>query len=153
MANQREIAARTRNRTVIGRFYHEMWNRFDKALISVLLTEDVRFRGSLGQSKNGHVELSEYIDFVRRAFPDFTNEIEELISEGDKAFARLTYRGTHRGEIFGIAPTGRRVEYAGAAVFSFRGDKIAEVWVLGDISGLLSQLQNAAPACKAGVHS
>jgi predicted ester cyclase len=68
------------------------------------------------------------LDFVQRAFPDFTNEIEELISEGDKAFARLTYRGTHRGEIFGVAPTGRRIQYAGAAVFSFRGDKIAEVW-------------------------
>jgi hypothetical protein len=26
---------------------HEMWNRFDKALIPVLLAEDIRFRGSL----------------------------------------------------------------------------------------------------------
>ncbi len=112
----------------------------------MLLTEDVRFRGSLGQSKNGHAEFAEYVDFVQRAFPDFTNEIEEVISEGDKAFARLTYRGTHRGEIFGIDPTGRRIQYAGAAVFSFRGDKIAEVWVLGDICGLMSQLQGVAPS-------
>jgi predicted ester cyclase len=81
-------------------------------------------------------------DFVQRAFPDFTNEIEEMISEGDKAFARLTYRGTHRGELFDIAATGRRIQYAGAAVFRFRGDKIAEVWVLGDIFGLMSQLRS-----------
>ena len=81
------------------------------------------------------------LDFVQRAFPDFTNEIEELISGGDKAFARLTYRGTHQGELFDIAATGRRIQYAGAAVFRFRGDKIAEVWVLGDIFGLMSQLQ------------
>jgi predicted ester cyclase len=51
--------------------------------------------------------FAEYVDFVQRAFPEFTNEIEEVISEGDKAFARLTFRGTHRGEVFGIAPTGR----------------------------------------------
>jgi steroid delta-isomerase-like uncharacterized protein len=141
MANQSKTAAENRNRILIERFYHELWDRFDKALIPVLLTEDVRFRGSLGQNKNGHAEFAEYIDFVRRAFPDFSNEIEEVISEGGKAFARLTYRGTHRGELFDIAATGRRIQYAGAAVFRYRGDKIAEVWVLGDIFSLMSQLQ------------
>ncbi len=133
---------RDRNRVLIERFYHELWNRFDKTLIPLLLTEDLRFRGSLGQSKNGHAEFGEYVDFIQQAFPDFINEIEELISERDKAFARLTYRGTHRGELFGIPPTGRWIEYAGAAVFRFRGDKIAKVWVLGDIHSLINQLRN-----------
>jgi predicted ester cyclase len=122
-----------------------MWNRFDKSIVSEILTEDLRFRGSLGQSKNGYSEFGEYVDFVQRAFPDFSNEIEEIISEGDKAFAKLLYRGTHRGEIFGITPTGRPDRYAGAAVFKFRGDRIAEVWVLGDIYGLISQLQAIDP--------
>jgi hypothetical protein len=47
----------------------------------------------------------------------------------------------HRGEILGIGPTGKFVQYAEAAVFSFRGDRIAEVWVLGDrdLFGLISQ--------------
>src|SRR5205823_12891111 len=103
----------------------------DKRLISVLLTEDVRFRGSLGQCKVGHDEFGAYVDFVRAAFPDFTNTVEEVVSEGDRSFAHLTYRGTHRGELFGIAPTGRRVEYAGAALCRFRAERIAEVWVLG----------------------
>ena len=129
------------NHLLIERFYLEMWNRFDKTVIPDILTEDLRFRGSLGQSKNGHAEFGEYVDFIQRAFPDFTNEIDDIISEGDKAFARLTYRGTHRGEIFGIAPTGRFVQYAGAAVFTFRGDRVAEVWVLGDIYGLIGQLK------------
>ena len=130
-----------RNRLLIERFYLEMWNRFDKTIVPDILTEDLRFRGSLGQSKSGHAAFGEYVDFIQRAFPDFSNEIEEIISEGDKAFAKLTFRGTHRGEVFGIAPTGRLIQYAGAAVFKFRGDRIAEVWVLGDIYGLISQLE------------
>jgi steroid delta-isomerase-like uncharacterized protein len=130
-----------RNRLLIERFYLEMWNRFDKTVFPDLLTEDLRFRGSLGQTKSGHTEFGEYVDFIQRAFPDFSNEIEEIISEGDKAFAKLTYRGTHQGEVFGIAPTGRHIQYAGAAVFKFRSDRIAEVWVLGDIYGLISQLK------------
>jgi len=130
----------SKNVELIGRFYGEMWNRFDTSLFPELLTEDIRFRGSLGQHKVDYEPLGEYVDFIQRAFPDFTNQVEETISEGDRSFARLTYRGTHRGEIFGIAPTGRRIEYAGAALFRFRGGRIAEVWVLGDVHGLLQKL-------------
>ena len=130
-----------RNRRFIERFYLDMWNRLDKTIFPEILAEDLRFRGSLGQSKVGYAEFGDYMDFVQRAFPDFSNKIEEIISEGDKAFAKLTYRGTHRGEIFGIAPTGRHICYAGAAVFKFRDNRIAEVWVLGDMYGLISQLQ------------
>jgi steroid delta-isomerase-like uncharacterized protein len=128
------------NIDLIERFYHQLWNRFDKRLIPVLLTEDIRFRGSLGPCKVGHEQFGEYVDFIRAAFPDFTNRIEEIVSEGDRSFARLTYRGTHQGPLFGIAPTGRCVEYAGAALFRFRDGRIAEVWVLGDVHELLQQL-------------
>lgn len=95
--------ASDRNRKLIERFYEEMWNRFDKSQIPTLLTQDIWFRGSLQQSKNPHAEFAEYVDYIQRTFPDFTNEVEEIVSEGGKAFARLTYRGTHRGELFAIA--------------------------------------------------
>jgi steroid delta-isomerase-like uncharacterized protein len=131
------------HRALLDRFYHEMWDRFDKRLFPELLTEDFRFRGSLGQETSGYDEFGAYVDLVRGAFPDFTNHVEDVVSEGDRAFARLTYRGTHRGELFGIAPTGRRVEYAGAALFRFRDGRIAEAWVLGDVHGLLRQLANS----------
>jgi steroid delta-isomerase-like uncharacterized protein len=131
------------HRELIRRFYEELWNPFDRARIPELLTEDLRFRGSLGDEVRGHDGFAAYMGRVRAAFPDFRNEIEEIIAEGDRAFARLTYRGTHRGPLFGIPPTGRRVEYAGAAVFRFREGRISEVWVLGDLHGLLSQLREA----------
>jgi len=128
-------------RDLIRQFYEELWNRFDRGKIPELLTGDVRFRGSLGQEVAGHAGFAEYMATIQAAFPDFTNHVEEVISEGDRAFARLTYRGTHRGEVLGIPPTGRRVEYGGAAVFRFRDGRIAEVWVLGDVHGLLRQLR------------
>ena len=132
--------SRSRNIRLIETWYHRMWNRWDKSTFEEILTPDIAFRGSLGQVKRGYDGLSEYMDFIHAAFPDFTNRIEDMISEGDKAFARLTYTGTHEGEIFGVAPTHKKVTYAGAAVFSFDGEKIREVWVLGDIYGLLHQL-------------
>jgi hypothetical protein len=54
---------------------------------------------------------------------------------------RKSYSGTHEGSIFGVAPTGRRVTYAGAAFFRFDDEaRIARAWVLGDPVSLFNQL-------------
>lgn len=129
-----------RNRRLIDIWYRRMWNEWDKAVFAEILSTAIVLRGSLGQLKHGYAGVSEYMDFVRAAFADFHNQIEEIISEGDKAFARLTYTATHTGELFGIAPSQKRIQYAGAAVFTFATDKIADVWVLGDLYSLLKQL-------------
>ncbi len=93
--------AADRNRDLIDRFYGEMWNRFDTSQIPMLLTEDIRFRGSLGQEKSGWREFEDYVRFIQSAFPDFLNEVIEVVSEGDRAFARLLYSGTHGGRSSG----------------------------------------------------
>src|SRR5262249_14013853 len=72
------------------------------------------------------------------------NRVEELVAEGDRVVARLTYTGTHAGALLGIAPTGRRVSYAGVAVFRIASGQIAEGWVWGDLHGLLGQLRGEA---------
>jgi predicted ester cyclase len=79
---------------------------------------------------------------VRRAFPDFHNNVEELIAEGDQVAARLTYTGTHQGELFGVAATARRVSYAGVALFRIAQGRVVEGWVLGDVHGLIQQLES-----------
>jgi predicted ester cyclase len=118
---------------LIARFYDEMWNRFDTSLFAQILDPEICFRGSLGQTKVGFDEFADYVDFIRAFAPDFHNRVVDTISEDDRTFARLSYTGTHVGELFGVAPTGQRFEYAGAAVFTFSRDLISEVWVLGDI--------------------
>lgn len=126
---------------LVHRYYEALWNRWDIALADDLLTESVTFRGSLGVSVRGRAGFKEYVRTVRRAFPDFHNRIEELIAEGDRVVARLTYTGTHRGELFGIGPSGRRVSYAGVALFRVVDGRIAGGWVLGDVHGLVQQLR------------
>jgi predicted ester cyclase len=129
-----------RRDVVVRRYYDEMWNRWNFDLAGEILVPEIRFRGSLGTEVRGVEEFQAYMRTVQSAFPDFHNRIDELIVEGDRAAARLTYEGTHRGEIFGAVPTDRRITYAGAAFFRFSGDRIAEAWVLGDVYGLQKQL-------------
>ena len=52
------------------------------------------------------------------AMPDFRADIEDLIAEGDKVVARLTFRGTHTcGEFMGIPPSGRSFAFSATSIF------------------------------------
>jgi predicted ester cyclase len=117
-----------------------MWNRFDKSVFGEILDPMIHFRGSLGQTKVGFDEFGEYVDYIQAFASDFHNEVLSTITEANMTFARLFYTGTHQGEVFGLAPTGKRFEYSGAAVFTFSDELISDVWVLGDIYGLTQQL-------------
>ena len=128
------------NKVLIRRYYEEMWNPWNFGLAAELLSEDITFRGSLGDAAKGRAAFCEYMRKVHQAFPDFHNRIEEVVAEGDTVIARLTYRGTHQGECFGVASTGKEVTYAGVAIFRVASGKVAEGWVLGDLLGLLRQL-------------
>ena len=128
------------HKELIRRYYEALWNRWDLALADELIAESIVFRGSLGITVQGREGFKEYMRAVRAAFPDFHNRIEELIAENDRVAARLTYTGTHQGEVLGIAPTGRQVSYAGVALFRVVDNRIVEGWVLGDVHGLVRQL-------------
>jgi steroid delta-isomerase-like uncharacterized protein len=83
------------------------------------------------------------------AFPDWEISIEELIAEGDKVAGRWRCRGTHRGPLMGIAPTGRRVSWTANDIFRIEAGRIAENTAEEDIAGLLRQLGASRPATPA----
>jgi steroid delta-isomerase-like uncharacterized protein len=128
------------NRVVVRRWYDMMWNQWCFALVDELVSEDLVFQGSLGKTVRGRDGLRRYMEEVHAAFPDFHNRIDALVADGDRVAARLTYTGTHRGPVLGIAPTGRRIEYVGAAFFRLIGGLVTAGWVLGDTAGLRAQL-------------
>lgn len=128
------------NKAIVRRYYEQLWNTWDTALADQVIAADITFRGSLGLSVQGINSFKEYMAMVQGAFPDFHNTIEELIAEGDQVAARMTYSGSHRGELYGLAPTGKHVTYSGIAIFRIKGDKIVTGWVIGDALGLMKQL-------------
>ncbi|MGH7772861.1 MAG: ester cyclase [Candidatus Binatia bacterium] len=131
-------------RAAVQSFYVDIWNRHDKSKIPLLLHSDFTFRGSLGQTRTGHDGFASYVDFVHAALGNYCCDILDLVVENRQAFARVRFHGTHRGEFLGYAPTGKLVEWTGAALFTFRGDKIADLWALGDVYGLLQLLERQA---------
>ena len=120
------------NEAVVRRFYDELWNQWQLDLVDELLSPNVRFRGSRGVRLAGRDAFRRYAESTRAGFPDWKNRIDEILAVEDRVVTRMTWTGTHTGEFDGIAPTGSRVEYVGAAFFRFEEALITEAWVVGD---------------------
>jgi len=138
--------SREPNEALIRRFYDELWNEWNLAVADKVLGPDVRFRGSLGASHVGIDAFKDYFEQVRRAFPDLHAQIDELIVAGEVIVARLTWSATHAGELFGIAATGRRWSYVGAAIFHLHAGKIQDAWIVGDTQELWRALAVVPPS-------
>ena len=81
----------------------------------------------------------------RDAFPDLTLTVKQQIADGNSVATRWTAKGTHRGDLFGIAPTGKETTVTGITIDRWADGKVAESWTNWDTLGLLQQL-GAVPA-------
>ncbi len=125
----------------VRKFYKVLWDAHDKDAIPTVLHENFTFRGSLGQEKRGHAGFAEYVDMVHKALGNYECVIEELVAEANKVFAKMTFTGIHRDDFMGFNPSQKRVSWSGCALFTFEGELIKDVWVLGDLKNLEEQLK------------
>ncbi len=88
----------------------------------------------------GLAGAKQFAAVYREAFPDLQLTVEDQIAEGDKVATRFTARGTHQGELEGIAPTGNQVEIKGIYISRIAEGKIAEDWTNFDALGLMQQI-------------
>jgi predicted ester cyclase len=85
-------------------------------------------------------ELKHHIAFYEAAFPNYELIAEDMIAEGDKVVVRSTFRGTHKGDLMGIAPTGKQVTMPLMLIYRIADDKIVEHWMQADALGMMQQL-------------
>lgn len=125
----------------VRKFYEVLWGDHNKEAIPSILHENVSFRGSLGQEKRGHDGFSEYVGMVHNALEGYKCIIEDLVEESEKVFAKMSFTGIHRNEFMGYSPSHKRLTWKGCALFTFEGERIFDVWVLGDLKSLEDQLK------------
>jgi predicted ester cyclase len=76
----------------------------------------------------------------RGAFPDWHQELIELLAEDATVVARFRCTGTHRGAWQGLEPTGRTMRIDEVYFFRFVDDRIAGMWALEDTWTRMRQL-------------
>src|SRR5215204_336836 len=109
------------NKALVRRFVEEFWNEGNATAADELMEIDAVIHMPTGEvvDLDG---LKSFVGTFRESFSDWHSSVEELIAEGDKVAERWTGRGTHRGELQGIPPTGKRVEVPGSVFYRIVGE-------------------------------
>jgi steroid delta-isomerase-like uncharacterized protein len=130
-----------RSRELAQRYFDEILNKGDMAAIDALFTPDfVFYIPTIPDGVRGRDAYKDFVRNLRNAFPDGVFTPVGQPAEGDKAAVRWTFKGTHRGEFLGVAPTGRTVTDNGIDIFHIVDGQIAEIWANEDALGLMQQL-------------
>jgi predicted ester cyclase len=74
------------------------------------------------------------------AVSDAHGTIEDMVAEGDKVACRCSFRGIHKGDLMGIAATGKQITLTGIVIYRIVDGRIQEEWDYSDTLGLMQQL-------------
>ena len=135
------------NKAIFRRIVEEGFNKGNLAIVDELVaTNHVNHTDNV----HGPEEYKQFITMYRTAFPDLHMTIEDQIAEGDKVVNRWTSRGTHKGDLMGIPPTGKQTTVTGIYVARIIGGKIVEEWGNFDALGMMQQIGVVPPPGQAG---
>ena len=130
------------NKALVRRFNTEAFDEGDLSAAQRYLAPDFLNHVS---GKRGIEDMQRIIRYVRAAFPDGRQEVDQEVAEGDLVVQLITSTGTHTGEILHmpwgpVAPTGRPVSWQSVRIYRIVGGKIAEHWAVRDDLRMLLQL-------------
>jgi steroid delta-isomerase-like uncharacterized protein len=144
------VAAPAANEAVARRIVEEVLNRGDLAVVDELFADDFRDHNPRPGQGPGREGYKQAIALLRTTFPDLVYTIADVIAADDKVVLRLEARGTHQGDLMGIAATGKPVRIAGIVIDRIVDGKLVERWGLGDDLDLLEQLGVVVPPGRVG---
>ena len=127
------------NKAVVRRYYEEVFNKGNVEAANESVAADLVNHSSM-PGPAGIEGIKQRVAVLHTAFPDLNFTFEEMIAEGDKVAACLTARGTHKGEFFGIPPTGKQIAVKALGIYRVVDGKIVEVWGLRDHLATMEQL-------------
>ena len=133
------------NKAVARRFYEEAIGKANLDVVDELVAPHYVSHQPGGREVRGPAGLKELLGMYLRAFPGMQISIEDQVADGDRVVTRFTSRGTHKGDLGGVAPTGKQVTVAAIAIDRFEGGKSVESWTSFDELAMMQQI-GAIPA-------
>ena len=129
------------NKTAVRRLIDELWNKGNLPVADELIAPTYTHHdASTPDVGRGPESEKKRVTLYRTAFADLRLTIEDIIAEGETVVARWSCRGAHRGDLNGIAPTGKQVALSGVTITRFANGKMVEGYVNWDALGLMQQL-------------
>lgn len=127
------------NRAAVRRLVEELWNQKKAAVIDEIY-DDYCTQNLPGGTLRGRTGARQNFTTYTTAMPDVHVTILDLLAEDDKVVLRWRCKGTQRGELQGIAPSGKPVDVSGTCVYRFVNGKIVEENTVWDTLLMMQQI-------------
>jgi steroid delta-isomerase-like uncharacterized protein len=129
------------NKKLIREITDVIWNRCGLDRVPEFYAQDfVADYRPYAPLREGHEGIRGMVERAWAAFPDYHEELDELIAEGNRVVARFTISGTQEGKWGLLPPTGRRVRFEEIAIFEIRDGKVRRQRGVVDNLSALRQL-------------
>jgi predicted ester cyclase len=129
------------SKALMWRITEEIWNKGRLELVDELIAEDLVDHVEVeGLEGNGRARYRATIEITRAAFPDYRNPLDFVLADGAFAVSYGRSTGTHRGEYFGIPPTGRSFDVPTFGILRFANGQAVERWGMSDNLMMMQQL-------------
>jgi steroid delta-isomerase-like uncharacterized protein len=128
--------------SLVRRWFKEVWNEGNAETIDELFPSHAVMWG-VGRPENSSRGAGEFKQFHRamqQACSDINIEVDEVIQEGDIAFARWTCTMKHTGAGLGMEATNKTIKICGMSAARARDGKFVEAWNVWDQLGMARQL-------------
>jgi predicted ester cyclase len=126
-------------RALVERFYAEVINGGDLEALDELVAADFVEHGT-APAAPGREGLKRFLQTLGAGLSDLRWETHDTIAEADRVVVRGSVSGTHTGELFGQAATGRRVGWTAIHIWRVSDGRLKERWAEVNLLGLMEQL-------------
>ena len=118
------------NKQLVRKIVEDMFNLGRLEVAAEIFAPDFVDRGheSMAEKAGGPDGFAGFVRQIRAALPDLQATIQAMVAEGDYVAMWNTATATHRGELFGLPPSGKRISMKDFHFFRFRDGKIIEHW-------------------------
>ena len=129
------------NEQVVRDACRVIWTEGDTSRVREFYADDYQADYPFGEGwGDGPDGAKAFADAIRIGFPDYAEEVEDIVVDGDKVAVRLRITGTHTGEMFGVEGTGAKVDFRDMTICTLRDGKIIQQAGLSDNLTMFAQL-------------
>ena len=129
------------NKEIVRRFNKEVIEQGNLDSFRQLMDNDFINRTAPTAANGADGMWNTFFNILRPAFPDLKVEIYEQIAEGDKVVTRKAITGTHKGKLFDISPTGKKIKIDVIDIVRVKDGKYIEHWGINTLQTVLSELK------------
>jgi predicted ester cyclase len=131
------------NKNLLLKYNSEVLEKGDMEVLKQIATSDfINHSAPEGMSSGIDGLIYFFTNIIHASFTDLKVEILDMIAEDDKVVTRKLIYGTHTNELFGIAPTGKKITIKVIDIFTITDGKLKEHWGENNFVSVLESLKS-----------